>query len=267
VNTICATFLAAGSVTALYNSNRLMQFPLALFGIAIATVSLTTLSEQAAEKNHAKMGATILESMRIVIFIVTPATVGLMMLAHPIIEVLFEHGEFDPYATNLTAQALWGYCSGLLAYSSVKTLANSFYALAEPRVPVRVAVICVGISVALNIILMRPLGVLGLALATSAASWTNAVWLFVLLRRRLGAECMPLKELGTTLMNTAVCAVVMAGFLFWLRIAVAPCYLKVLIGVPAGSLLFIGTAFLLRMKECHSLLHMAGIAPNVEIED
>lgn len=264
VNTICATYLAEGSVTALYNSNRLMQFPLALFGIAVATVSLTALSEYSAEKNYSKMGSTILESLRLVAFIVTPAAVGLMVLAHPIVKVLFEHGKFDPFSTHLTALALWGYCSGLLAYSSVKTLANSFYALHESKVPVRVAVACVGISVALNLALMRPFGVLGLSLATAAASWTNALWLFILIRKRLGAENMPLRELGVTFLKTGACALVMAAFLFWVKSFFSSSVLQVLVGVPLGSALFLAAAVLLRMKECRSLLHMAGVGPNLE---
>ncbi|OGR87957.1 MAG: murein biosynthesis integral membrane protein MurJ [Elusimicrobia bacterium RIFCSPLOWO2_01_FULL_60_11] len=264
VNTICATYLAEGSVTALYNSNRLMQFPLALFGIAVATVSLTALSEHAAEKDYSKMGSTILESLRIVAFIVTPATVGLMVLAQPIVKVLFEHGRFDPFSTRLTALALAGYCLGLLAYSSVKTLANSFYALHESKVPVRVAVACVGLSVTLNLALMRPFGVLGLALATAIASWTNAVWLFILIRKRLGADNMPLAELGATAAKTAACALAMAGFLFWVRSYFDSSVLQVLAGVLLGGALFMGSARLLRMKECTSLLHMAGMGSNIE---
>ncbi len=267
VNTICATYLVEGSVTALYNSNRLMQFPLALFGIAIATVSLTTLSQQAVEKNFSKMGATILDSLNMVIFIVTPATIGLVLLAHPIVKVLFEHGKFNAFSTDLTAQALAGYCVGLLAYSSVKTLANSFYALHESKIPVRVAVACVALSVCLNLVLMKPFGVLGLALATAAASWVNAILLMVLIRKRLGGENLPFSGLAQTAGKTIIAAIVMSGFVLWVRASISSNILQVAVGVPVGTALFIFTAWLLKMKECRSLLHMAGISPNVEIED
>ncbi len=267
VNTICATSLVEGSVTALYNSNRLMQFPLALFGIAIATVSLTTMSKYSAEKNYSAMGSTILESLGMVVFIVTPATIGLVLLAHPIVKVLFEHGKFHSFSTDLTALALIGYCAGLLAYSSVKTLADSFYALHESKIPVRVAVGCVCLSVCLNLLVMRRFGVLGLSLATASASWVNAISLMYLLRKRLGPDNLPLSGLAVTAGKTVLAAIVMSAFVLWARSAISSDILQVAVGVPVGTLLFIFTAWLLKMKQCRSLLHMAGISTSVEIEE
>ncbi len=185
VDTICATFLVEGSVTALYNSNRLMQLPLALFGISIASVSLPTLSDYFAENNFHKLSQTVRQSLRSALFIVIPASVGLLFLAYPITSLLFEHGKFTSFATTLTRNALWGYTLGLPAYCMVKILANTFYALHEPKVPVKISALCISLNIALNLILMEPLGVGGLALATAISSWTNAALLYLILKKRL----------------------------------------------------------------------------------
>jgi peptidoglycan biosynthesis protein MviN/MurJ (putative lipid II flippase) len=92
----------------------------------------------------------------------------------------------------------------------------------------------------------------------------NAIWLFILIRKRLGILNMPLGELTITFAKTAVCTLVMSGFLFWVKSFFSFSFLQVLIGVPLGGLLFLGSAYLLRMKECRSLLRMAGVGPNIE---
>lgn len=189
VSTICASYLAKGSVTALYNSTRLMQLPLALFGTAVASVSLPTMSDHTAEKNHKMLLETVVSSLRMVLFAVAPAAVGLMMLAYPVVQLLFEHGQFTSYATSLTVQALWGLCTGLVAFSAVRVLAGAFYALRTPSMPVKTGCFCMAANIALNLLLMRPLGVGGLALATALSSWINAGTLYFLLRKRMIEDC------------------------------------------------------------------------------
>lgn len=265
VNTICGTFLVHGSVTALYNSNRLMQLPLALFGVAAATVTLAALSDHSAEKNVQRFGETLGASLRMVVFIIIPATAGLMILARPIVKLLFEHGEFTAFATDLTTHALWGYTSGLLAYSCVKILANAFYALQEPRVPVRVAAFCMVVNVVLSVLLMRPLGVGGLAAAAAFSSWINAIWLFVKIRDRIGGS-IETKEILKTGLKSLFCTLVMSVFLFW--ISTKASFLgeiaHPLLGVVLGAAIFIGCAFALRMPEIRTILDMTGLKENIE---
>jgi putative peptidoglycan lipid II flippase len=264
VDTICATFLAEGSVTALYNSNRLMQLPLALFGVAIATVSLPTMSEHCAEKDFRKLGETIGESLRMVLFIVTPASFGLIILAHPIVSLLFEHGRFTSFATSLTAKALWGYSAGLVAYSSVKILANAFYALQEPRIPVRVAVVSMLANVVLIVILMGPFGVLGLSCAAAISSWLNASWLFLLIRKRLGGDFIESGKIARTGLKTLFCSAAMSLFVLGL-LGLGPglpAFLKVVIGISGGAAVFALCAMALKMDEQKSILNMVRAREN-----
>ncbi|MEW6040307.1 MAG: murein biosynthesis integral membrane protein MurJ, partial [Elusimicrobiota bacterium] len=186
VDTICASFISEGSITALYYSNRLMQLPLALFGIATATVSLPHMAESIVQNNLSEMKNTLNFSIRMVIFSLVPATVGLAMLAEPIVRVLFERGSFDKTATAFTSSALIFYCWGLVAFSTTKIIAAAFYSMKNTKIPVRTAVISMLVNVILNVILMKPMGVGGLALATTISSWLNTTILLVSLRNKIG---------------------------------------------------------------------------------
>lgn len=272
VDTICATFLVKGSVTALYNSNRLMQLPLALFGISIASVSLSTMSDHTAEKNYDKLAETLNASLRMVIFSVMPASVGLILMARPIVSLLFQHGQFSAFATTLTTQALQGYCIGLIAYSAVKVLANTFYSLQIPNVPVRIAMVCVMINVILNLSLMGPLGVAGLAIATSTASWVNALWLIILIRKHLrenSSDGIRLREEGKTIrtfLMTAFCCAMMTLFvlLFMKAASHLPVAIQVLAGVPASGIVFFLCSAILKMEEQKLIFGMIGLGGKVE---
>lgn len=256
VNSICATLLIEGSVTALYNSNRLMQLPLALFGVAIASVSLPMLSDHAAENNYKQLSATVNESLRTVLFIVLPASLGLTVLARPIVVLLFEHGKFTALSTSLTAHALRGYALGLVAYSAIKILANTFYALQEPKIPVKIAIISVVLNICLNILLMEPLGVGGLALATSISSWVNVIWLYLLLKDRLKKHGEILesscgKKLSDTFLKALVSSVFMLGYLYLIHIFepwIGTGGL-VFLGVLGGSFIYLTSAKFLKMEE------------------
>lgn len=266
LNTVMATFLVDGSVTALYNSNRLMQLPLALFGIAIASVSLPTMADHTADRDYGRFAETINEALRMIVFMVLPAAVGLILLARPIIEMLFHHGKFTSRAAGLTVHALAGYCAGLIAYSGVKVLANAFYSLREPRIPVRVAAACVGLNVTCSLLLMGPLGVGGLALSTAIASWANAIWLFTLLRSRLKEHGTKLEAAGpcslwTTLAKTAAACTGMALVLWAVRAHASrwPSALLAGGGVMVGAGVFLLLSHLLRIEERRSILHMLDV--------
>jgi putative peptidoglycan lipid II flippase len=186
VDTVCASFLVDGSVTALYNSNRLMQFPLALFGVAMSTAALPSLSQCAARQDWEEMKGTLNLALRLIIVTILPAAIGLVVLGKPIVQLLFEHGRFTHQETLLTNAALAAYCFGLPAFAGVKVLVSAFYSLKDVRTPVRVASYCLLVNIAGNLALMRPWGVGGLAFATTLSSTVNAFALFFLLRKRLG---------------------------------------------------------------------------------
>lgn len=186
MDTVCASFLVTGSVTALYNSNRLMQFPLALFGIAASTASLPSLSMLAAKEDWLELKRTLNFTLRMVFFTIVPAALGLIVLGEPVIQLLFQHGAFTPDATRLTNAALIGFCLGLPAFSGVKVVVSAFYALKDVKTPVKVATACLFVNMAGNLTLMWKWGVGGLAISTTLASCVNAGALLWLLRKRLG---------------------------------------------------------------------------------
>jgi putative peptidoglycan lipid II flippase len=208
IDTICASFLLEGSVTALYNSNRLMQFPLALFGIAMSTATLPSLSASAGRQDWGEMKNTLTFSLRIVMFAIFPAMTGLLVLGVPVVELLFEHGRFTHAQTLMTNAALVGFCLGLPAFAASKVLVSSFYSLKDTRTPVRVASGCLAINILGNLLLMERFGVFGLAVSTALASMVNAAVLFWAFRRRMGL--MGGRRLFKTLFQSGVCAAVMA---------------------------------------------------------
>lgn len=189
VDTICAsweTIVGSGAVAALYYANRLFQFPLAIAGTALAQASLPLLSSQALETSPARLKASVVSLLTLMLALAIPATVGLVVLGEPIVRTLFERGAFTVYSTGITARALVWYAVGLVAYMAAKILTNTCYALQDTRTPVRTAAAALGVNLALNLALMRPMGIGGLALATSVASGCNVWWLWRSLSRRLG---------------------------------------------------------------------------------
>jgi len=186
VDTLLATFLPEGSVSYLYYSNRLIQFPLGLFGIAIGTAILPTMSAQAARKEISALKETFSFGLRLVMFITLPATVGLIICRQPIISILFQRGAFTALATQATAIALLFYAVGLFAYAGVKVVVPVFYSLQDTKTPVKIAIYSMLANIVLNIILMQPLKHAGLALATALASMLNFVLLLYYLRKKMG---------------------------------------------------------------------------------
>jgi len=249
VDTICASFLVQGSITALYYSNRVMQLPLALFGIALAQVSLPAMSASVVRGEISEVKNTVNFSLRLTLFMIIPATVGLMLLGRPIVQVLFEHGEFSTQATTLTTQALFFFASGLFAFSAVKILASAFYAFQNTRAPVIVAGFCVAINIILNLLLMKPMGVGGLALATATASWVNAAALYVLLRQKLGG--LGGFQIFITTLKALAASAVMGVFCRFTMSALdrVPLPLLLTIAIAGGAVIYLAGAKLLRMDE------------------
>lgn len=186
INTWLATGEGPGAVSWLSYAFRLMYLPLGIFGVAIATASLPAIARRAADGDLAGMRATVSSGLALTLALTVPATVGLMVLAGPIVALLFERGEFTASDTAATAAALTYYVIGLAGYSVVRIATPTFYALGDPRTPVMVTAGSVATNVVLNILLVREMGYVGLGLGTSLTALLNGTVLLLLLRRRLG---------------------------------------------------------------------------------
>ena len=186
VNTWLATSQGTGAVSWLNYAFRVMYLPIGLFGVSIGTAVLPEISRHAAVTDIAAMRRTVSSALRLMMMLNIPATIGLIVLARPVVSLLLERGQFGAADTAATAAALTFYAPGLLGYSAVKIASPSFYALRDSRTPVFASAIAVVTNVLLNLMLIRVLGFRGLALGTALASALNAVLLLWLLRGRLG---------------------------------------------------------------------------------
>ena len=183
IDTIIASFLVSGSVTWLYYADRLMEFPLGVFAIALGTVILPNLSGLHVKRDLAAFSATLDWALRLVVLLALPAAVGLIVLAGPILATLFGSAEFGSGDVARTAEALAAYGVGLVGFTLVKVLAPGFYARQDTRTPVRIGVIAMAVNVVGNLTLVWFLQHAGLALATSIAAWVNGLLLLRGLRR------------------------------------------------------------------------------------
>jgi putative peptidoglycan lipid II flippase len=256
VNTLLASLLPAGTVSYLYYADRVMEFPLGVFGIALATAALPSMAAQAARHDHEGLRTTIGFALRLGAFVAVPAAVGLASLSEPIVRLLFQRGEFGAAEAVFTAQALIGYAVGLPAFSATRIAAQTFYALGDIRTPVYVGFVSVVANVALAVTLMWPLGHMGLALASSLSSYVNLLGLgWILWRRRLlSGEGMG-GSLGRTLGASSVllvsCLVLDRGLATswrggWFTI----------LALAVGALVYLAAAAALRAPELGTLYGM-----------
>lgn len=186
VDTIFASFLPLGSLTWLYYSDRLLEFPIGIFGVALATVVLPQLSQEYAQKSHSAYSASLDWALRWVLFIGLPATVGLTMVSGPLLATLFQYGRFTSHDVLMAAQSLCALALGLVCFLAVKILVAAFYARQNTAFPVKVAIGCMLLNIIFNAVFMGPFAHAGLALASSAASFFNVlILLFILLRSNI----------------------------------------------------------------------------------
>jgi putative peptidoglycan lipid II flippase len=186
VGTLLASLLREGSVSYLYYADRLVQFPLGVFAIAIGTAVLPSLSREAAGGDLGGLKETLSHALRLTMFITIPAMIGLIVLREPIIRLLFQRGAFDAFTSIMTAQALLFYSLGLWAFAALRVFVSAFYSLQDTKTPVKVAVVAMVANIGLALALMGPLKHGGLALALSLASTLQLFMLVFLLRKRLG---------------------------------------------------------------------------------
>jgi len=189
VNSVFASQLGDGPTFWLTVAFRLMQLPLGVFGVALGTVALPLLTRMAASGNTAAFRSELARGMRLAFLMTIPASVGLMVLAEPIISVLYQHGRFGAHETAESAAALRFYAIGLCGYAALKVLVNAFYALDRRKTPMVVSFLAVGLNLLLNWMLTLHLGWghRGLALSTACVATSNFLILYFLMRSHLGA--------------------------------------------------------------------------------
>ncbi len=184
IDSMYATFLRTGSVSWLYYADRMMQFPLGVFGIALATVVMPHLSEQVAKKNDEEYKRALDWALKLVVLVALPCAIGLAVLAGPILVTLFQYGAFNAFDMKMTEESLWGFSAGLFFFIMVKIVVSAFYSRQDMKTPVKIGMMAVGVNILFNTILIFPLKHVGLALATSIAAMFNCLVLLAILRKR-----------------------------------------------------------------------------------
>lgn len=174
IDTMLASLLVAGSISWLYYADRLMELPLGIFAIALATVLLPRLSREHADGEPEAFSATLDQGLRLGLLVTVPAAAALVVLAQPLITTLFHYGAMGTLDVQQSAFALMAYSLGLIGFTGVKILAPGFFARQDTRTPVRIALWAMGVNLVLNLALILPLAHVGLALATSIAALVNA---------------------------------------------------------------------------------------------
>jgi putative peptidoglycan lipid II flippase len=174
LDTVLASFLQTGSVSWLYYSDRLVELPLGVFGIAIATVILPALSRNHADKSDKVFSATLDWALRMILLIGLPAALALVVLAEPLIATLFHYGEMQDRDVMMAGMSLKAYALGLLAFMLIKVLATGYFSRQDMKTPVKIAIWAMAANMLFNLILVWPLDHVGLALATSLSAFLNA---------------------------------------------------------------------------------------------
>jgi putative peptidoglycan lipid II flippase len=223
VNTAVDSFLAAWVGTwapaALFYSERLLYFPQGILATALSTVLLPVLSDHAARADFAKIRETLNNSLRSLLFVMTPAAIGLLVLARPIIEMIYQWKLFDATSTELTARALWFYAPGLMVFCLAKVFVPAFYATQDPKTPVRIGLTCVALNFALNITFILTFPTYwkhaGLALATVLSEGVNGLTLACFIHRKMGA--LGWRQIATSVARMLTAAVGMALVAAWFQ--------------------------------------------------
>lgn len=244
--TIMASFLASGSIAYLYYADRLVQFPLGVFAVAISTAALPSLSALAGDRNMQEFRSTLNSSLSLTLFIALPSTAGLIGLSYPLIDVIFGRGAFGSDAVAATSLALVGFAVGLPAFSCVRPLLSAFYALEDTVTPVKIAVVSLGLNILLGLLLMQYLQHFGLALAASISSWVNVLLLGTALSRKTGAWMTG--KAGLLKMILASCALLLI-----IKFVSLPSWMAVAL-IPAWAAIYFLLAGMLRIPETGIIL-------------
>lgn len=256
IGTLLASFLPEGSISCLYYADRLVEFPLGIFAIAISTAVLPSLSTQAAVRDLSGFSDTLGHALRLVFFVTIPSMAGLIVLGRPIVQVFFERGAFDVLSTTMTFQALVFYTFGLWAFSANKVMVSAFYAVQDTRTPVKMATVSVSAYLVFSLILMGPMKHAGLALALSLSSILQFFLLFYFLNIRV--VILELRPILTSSGKILFASLVMGGCIYalhekWATVESSAGLWDLVIRlaalVPAGVIVYFFLAWVLGCRE------------------
>jgi len=256
VNMVLATGEGTGAVSWLGYAFRVMYLPIGLFGVSIAAASLPTVSRHAAHEDLKGMRETISRALRLMLMLNVPATIGLIALGHPIVQLIFERGSFSSIDTLSTTAALLFYAPGLVGYSAVRIAVPAFYALGNSLLPAYISMATVVLNIALNLVLVTLIGYQGLALGTSVAALANALVLLIVLNRRL--EGLNIKQIVTTGVKITIASLVMGAaatlthswlLLSWVSDNFLTRFGSITISIGVGLIVLVLTSRLLRLTE------------------
>jgi putative peptidoglycan lipid II flippase len=248
-----------GPVSWLSYAFRFMQFPIGVFGVAVATAALPTLSRSTSNPDDSEFRRTLAHSLTLVFLLCIPSALGLVILGRPIVALILEHGRFTPFDTVQTANALAAYAVGLAGYAAVKVLSPAFYALNDARTPMLVSLGSIGVNYALNSLLVGPFGHVGLAFSTSAVALVNFLLLALFLRHRLGR--LGGRQLASSVLRIGAASLLMAASA-WLvsEIAsalpvrgVALAAIQVTGGIGIAAIVFYSSCRMLRVAEVNDV--------------
>ena len=244
-----------GPVSWLNYAFRFMQFPIGVFGVAIATATLPTLSRSTVNLDYTEFRQTLAHSLALVFLLCIPSAVGLAVLAKPIVALVFQHGKFTAFDTAQTAHALAAYSLGLAGYGAIKVLSPAFYALNNARTPMVISLVSIAVNYVMNALLVGRFGHVGLALSTSSVALVNFLLLALFMRRRL--QRLGGRRLGSTILRICAASVPMA-FVAWFVIALAeylPLHgftldlIRVICAIILATLTFYVSCRLMRVEE------------------
>jgi len=254
LDTLIASFLITGSISWLYYADRLLEFPLGLFGIGIATVVLPSLAKLHSKNNPVEFSATIDWGIRVISLFGWPALAGLMVLAQPIIMVLFMRGEFSQHDVMQVSMALFAYLSGLLSFMFIKILAPGYYARQDTKTPVKIGIKAMVANMVFNLMLAPFFGYVGLAIATTLSATLNA-WLLYRGLKAQGVYHLSAKTLifiGKLVFSATVMALVVyqlsSDFDVWLAMSFAEQVQQLIICILLGVVSYLAMILLLGIR-------------------
>lgn len=265
IDRILASGLAEGSISALNYANRIILMPITFFVLAVGTAFYPTITTLATQGKQQELADTVLRAIRMVILFALPAGIGLMVLATPIIKLLFERGQFTPLATEMTALALMFYSIGLVGQAANIILTRAFYAQQDTRTPVRLMAVTVAVNLAFSLLLIGPLKHGGLALANSIAALINTAMLTYFLNKKIPGmwNAKAVKFLLQTGLATALMAAAAWGVNAAVSGLLAPLgtlglAIQVGAAIGAGVLVLVMAIFALKMEEAALVTLFAG---------
>jgi putative peptidoglycan lipid II flippase len=250
-----------GPVSWLNYAFRFMQFPIGVFGVAIATATLPPLSRSTTNPNHDEFRRTLAHSLALVFLLCIPSAAGLAVMGRSIVALVFEHGKFTAFDTVQTANALAAYAIGLTGYAAIKVLSPAFYALNDARTPMLVSLGSIGVNYAMNSLLVSRFGHVGLAFSTSAVALVNFLLLALLMRRRI--QRLEGRRLGSTVARILAASLLMAAAAWLVSELAATLPVRGLVlhlaqvtgGIASAALVFYSACRLFGVHELDEAIH------------